>query len=180
MITWDKSFAPSYTPLEMLELGVFMDCHYTNVIKGIPKKYTNHKNTFKRGEEPDSTKNCYGVKSRQSLKVWKENDWIKTDKLGWWEWFLKYFEGRRLGEEDTWQINRWRSFVARHQGSINSTTKSKNKDAYLKEKQALLQWGWNWETKFNDEQLKKNLKRIIKITNTKIVEVSNEKIYLNW
>jgi hypothetical protein len=70
-----------------------------------------------------------------------------------------YFEGRRLGKEDDWQIGRWNSFVARHQGQINANPKSKNKDEWLKSKQALLQW----ETKMTDKQKEKNLNRISKL-----------------
>lgn len=177
---WSERFAPCYSPMEMLDLGIFRDCYYVSVIKDIPKKYTDHKNNFQRGDETDPSKNCYGVKSRQSLKVWKENGWIKTDKLGWLEWYIKYFEGRRLGKEDEWQISRWRSFVARHQGSINASKESHKKDKFLKEKQALLQWGWDWEKNFNTYQLNKNLEKMLKLTNTSISEISKEKIYLGW
>jgi len=96
---------------------------------------------------------------------------------------IQYSAGRRLGEEDDWQIGRWRSFVARHQGQINADPKSKNKDSRLAQKQGLLQWGWDWETKFTEEQLEKNLKRLgVKIQKEeKVVKESiHNPIYLRW
>lgn len=161
-ITWSSKFAPSYTPIEMLDLGVFEGI-YTFAIKGIPDKYKKHNNVLKRGSDPDITINKFKVKSRQSLKVWKENDWTTKDSpLGWWEWYIKYFEGRRV-EEDNWQIGRWNSFVARHEGQIKADPKSNNNDHRLAQKQALLQWGWNWDNDFTESQKKRNLNRIINI-----------------
>jgi hypothetical protein len=171
--------------MEVLDLGIFEGI-YTFAIKGIPSKYTNHKNVLKRGDEPDVTINKFKVKSRQSLKVWQENNWV-TEKspLGWFEWYVKYFEGRRIPDEDKWQIGRFNSFVARHQGQINANPKSNNKDEWLKSKQGLLQWGWNWETKFTDKQKEINVKRISKIAGCQIedslaVEGIKTPVWINW
>ena len=84
-----------------------------------------------------------------------------------------FFLGRRLGKEDDWQIGRWNSFVARHQGQINADPKSKEKDARLKQKQALLNWGWEWETKYTEEQKAKNAKRIARIAGVPLEEPSS-------
>ena len=69
--TWDPSFAPCFTPEEMLDRGVFMDCHYNYAINGLPDAWYKHKNVLTRKEEPDEKRNYYGVVSRQSLKVWR-------------------------------------------------------------------------------------------------------------
>lgn len=151
--TWSHLFAPSHTPMQMLDNGIMCDCHYIVACKDIPSKYKDHPKVFKRNEESDPTKNKFGVKSRQSLKEWQRKGWIKPqDPCGWIEWYIKYFEGRRIEDYDKWQIGRWRSFVARHQGQINADPKSKNKDARVVQKQALLQWGWNWEDKFTEQR----------------------------
>lgn len=160
---WNIWFAPSFTPMEMLDKGVFMDCAYTNVIKGIPAKYKKHPKTPDSMKLADASKNYYGVKSRQSLKVWQDNDWIKTDKLGWWEWFIKYFEGRRLPkEEDEWQVGRWRSFVARHNGQVQSKCKPGDKECHTRQRQGLLQWGWDSDEELNASKHIANVKRIAK------------------
>jgi hypothetical protein len=158
-ITWDRSFGPSYTPEEMLKLGVF-EGKYINNIKGIPSEWKKINKVLGPKDDPDPTINHFGVKSRQPLSVWKKNGWIKTDPNGWFAWYINYYLGRRLDKEDEWQINRWRSFVARHQGQINADPKSKNKDHRLVQKQALLQWGWDWEESFNDKTVLENAKSI--------------------
>lgn len=183
---WSSRFAPSYTPMEMLDLGVFMDCHYTFVITDIPSKYTEHKNAIPRNKEPDAKLNKFGVKSRQSLKVWQENGWTTKDSpLGWWEWYIKYFEGRRLGEEDDWQINRWRSFCARHQGQIDASGNKDKLSERVKQRQGLLQWGWDSTISYTKANRTRNLKRLIEGNSNIILEedlsideVSAESLYL--
>ncbi len=172
--TWDRSFGPSYTPEEMLRKGVF-EGKYINAIKGIPASWKKLPKVLGPDDEPDEKLNYFGVKSRQPLSVWKQNKWIKTDKWGWYHWYIEYYLGRRLGEEDTWQINRWRSFVARHQGQINADPKSKNKDRRLVQKQALLNWGWSWEQLFTDEQIHSNAKRVAKSAGVLLSEVLDKK-----
>lgn len=166
---WDPKFAPSYTPEEMLKLGVF-EGKYINNIKGVPASWKSLPKVVGPKDPPDPTLNKYGVKSRQGLSVWKENGWIKTDKNGWFEWYIHYFLGRRLDKEDDWQIGRWNSFVARHQGQINNDPKSKDGDHRLVQKQALLQWAWDWETAFTEEQRKKNAMRISKLAGASLSE----------
>lgn len=171
--TWDPKFAPSYTPEEMLKLGVF-EGKYINNIKEVPQSWKNIDKVLKPEDDPDPKINKYGVKSRQDLSVWKRNGWIKTDANGFFHWAINYFLGRRLGDEDKWQIGRWSSFVARHQGQINADPKSKNKGARLAQKQALLQWGWNWEQSYTEEQKEKNAKRIARIAGVSLKEESED------
>jgi hypothetical protein len=173
-ITWDPRFAPSYTPEEMLKLGVF-EGKYINNIKSIPASWKKIPKVLGPNDEPDPTINKYGVKSRQGLSVWKKNGWIKTDKNGWFSWFINYYLGRRLGQEDDWQIGRWNSFVARHQGQINADPKSKNKDHRLAQKQALLQWGVEWSTSMTYEQRLRNAKRVAKLAGVSLGEVLDKK-----
>jgi len=170
--TWDSDFTPSYTPIEMIEQGVFEGI-YTDCIKDISSKYKKSKKVLKCGSKPDININRYGVKSRQSLKEWEKNGWVTKDSpLGWWEWYIKYFEGRRI-EEDEWQIKRWRSFVARHQAQVSSKCKNGDASCNTKQRQGLLQWAWNSDTPFTSEQQEKNLKRILSITGAKL-KISQE------
>lgn len=157
--TWDTSFYPCYTPEEMLKLGVF-EGKYINNIKGIPASWKSLPKVLGPDEEPDESLNHYGVKSRQPLSTWKEKGWIQTDENGWFHWYIEYFLGRRLGEEDKTQINRWRSFVARHMGQIKANCDLKNKDCRPVQRQGLLQWGWDSSKLYTDEQQVSNLKAL--------------------
>lgn len=159
---WNPEFTPSYTPLEMLEMGVF-EGKYINIIEGLPKAWYKLPKVLKKEEEPNVELNHFGVKSRQPLSVWKQNGWIKTDKGGWFHWYCLYFLGRRLGKEDDWQIGRWKSFVARHNAQVQSKCKKKDYKCNTRQRQGLLQWGWDSDTIFDDKQKKKNLDRLKKM-----------------
>lgn len=172
-ITWDPRFAPSYTPEEMLKLGVF-EGKYINAVKGVPASWKKIPKVLGPDDEPDPKLNYFGVKSRQPLSTWKKNGWIRTDKWGWFEFFINYYLGRRLGAEDDWQIGRWVSFVARHSGQLKANPKSKGADQWLKSKQGLLQWGWDAGTSFTDEQREKNAKRIARIAGVPLAEEKEE------
>ena len=76
MALWDVKFAPSYTPLEMLEAGVF-EGKYINAVKGLPASWYKLDTVKKPNEDPDPKVNKFKVKSRQGLSVWRENGWIK-------------------------------------------------------------------------------------------------------
>lgn len=84
--TRDPSFGPSYTPLEMIELGVF-EGKYINNIKGIPESWKKLPTVVGPKDPPNVELNRFKIKSRQPLSVWKENKWIKTDKNGWFIFF---------------------------------------------------------------------------------------------
>lgn len=174
-LTWARDFAPCYTPMEMIEAGVFEGI-YTGCIKGIPDKYKRNSKVLKCGSDPDISINKYGIKSRLSLSEWKKNGWTTKDSpLGWWEWYIKYFEGRRL-DEDKWQINRWKSFVARHQGQTDASCRGKGDDCHRKQRQALLQWAWNSDKSFTDKQKEKNIEKMLKETGCVLEEISQESL----
>ena len=182
MKNWNPLFGPCYSPKEMLELGIF-EGKYINGIKGIPSEWKKLPKVLGPKDEPNPELNYYKIKSRQPLSTWKKNGWIKTDKEGWFSWYIQYYLGRRLGEEDTWQINRWRSFVARHQGQINSACKLTDHECRPKQRQGLLQWAWDSSVKFEEEIITKNAKKLAKETKTEIAlelfNYSNTK-NINW
>ena len=178
-VFWDPEFTPSYTPMEMIKLGVFEGI-YTAAIPGVPKKYTDHKNVLPRGSDPDITINHYGVKSRQSLKEWQRKKWTtKLSPLGWWQWYILYYGGRRNEKEDALQIARWKSFVARHNAQVQAKCKPGDKTCNTKQRQGILQWAWNSDTAFTDTQRSKNLKRLRKQPEVSL-EALTELAYLDW
>lgn len=175
MKDWNPDFGPSYTPSEMLDKGIMMDSYYFAASK-VAAKYKNHPKALKRGDKKDASKNYFGVASREKLWQWKKRNAIFTDKCGWIEWYFFYFSGRRLGAEDDKQIKRWKSFVARHQGAITKSGKLKDLKARVKQRQGLLQWGWDSTVECTPETIKKNAKRIAKSAGAKVTEISKESI----
>ena len=58
----------------------------------------------------NSRVNFFKIQSGQSQEEWEKKGWIhKDDPRGWFEWYCKYFIGRRH-EDDTRQIKRWLAF----------------------------------------------------------------------
>ena len=163
---WDEEFGCSYTPREMLDMGIFEGTYIRAIkkTKWIPDEILKHPKYLKKGEPPDVNINYYGVKSRLSLKEWQKRGWIMSDVNGWFEWFCNYFYGRRLGEEDRTQIKRWKSFVARHSAQVVKNCKKGDKNCRPAQRQGLLQWAWNSDTPFSPEQIKKNVERIKKLS----------------
>lgn len=173
--SWHPEFTPSFTPEEMLEMGVF-EGKYINIIKGIPASWKKIKRVVGPKDPPDVSLNYYGVKSRQPLSAWKANGWIMTDEGGWFHWYCLYYLGRRLGAEDDKQIKRWKSFVARHMGQLKSSCSLSDKKCNVKQRQGLLQWGWDSSTLFSDQQREKNLKRMLQKTGTSVDDTSLESL----
>ena len=87
---------------------------------------------------------------------------------------INYFLGRRLGDEDDWQIGRWNSFVARHQGQIAAKCNLKDDKCNAKQRQGLLQWGWYSNEAYTDEQKEKNAKRIARIAGVPLAKEEDE------
>jgi hypothetical protein len=164
---WSPLFGPSYTPEEMLRLGVF-EGKYINNIKGIPPAWKRIDKVLGPNERADPSVNKYGVKSRQPLSTWQEKEWIGTDRNGWFEWYILYHLGRRLGAEDLHQIGRWRSFVARHQGQITASCKLNDEDCHARQRQGLLQWAWDSASKFEASRVSSNAERAARLSGSSI------------
>lgn len=52
--------------------------------------------------------NKYKVKSGASLEEWESSGWITPhDPYGWFQWYCRFFQGRRVPGEDERQVARW-------------------------------------------------------------------------
>ncbi len=153
-------FKPYYTPGEMLKLGVFEGKYLNDCEDEFPSEwFTAAKAADKlRPEAADVSVNLFKIKSRLSLQEWQKRGWIPIttgdmDVRGWFQWYCRYWIGRRMPEVDRVQINRWRAFV-RHSGQIKASiarmtpaNKPKTRAQLLehrpRQRQALLQWAHN-------------------------------------
>ena len=138
---FSSNFTPELTPKEMLEMGVFEGHYLNDCMNEFPKDwFINAKINL---DKPDICCNLFKVKSRQSLNVWRNKGWIiEPDVRGWFQWYCRYYLGRRINDIDDIQIKRWRSF-RRHKAQIEHNCKMLDVDCRKKQRQALLQWAYN-------------------------------------
>ena len=123
-----KLFKPQLTPQRMLEMGVFGGSYFGNKIKEYPKSW--FKNA-KLSKTFDVEKNRFRVKAGLSRKEWLDKGWIfKEDSLGWFQWYCRFKNGRRIPRIDKIQIKRWIAFK-RHVAAIKKTV---NKVIFIAEK----------------------------------------------
>jgi hypothetical protein len=140
-----EEFKPEFTPQEMLIMGVFEGKYLNDCYKEFPKEWLMKAIKAKKLSplEPDYTLNNFNIKSRLSLKEWQRKEWvIGKDVRGWFQWYCRYYIGRRIPEIDYIQIKRWKSFK-RHLGQIKANCKPYDVSCRPKQRQALLQWAYN-------------------------------------
>ena len=138
---FDPRFQPQLTPKEMLELGVFGGKYMTDCRDEFPKSW------FEKAklchEKHDKTLNYFGVNASQPLKEWVRKEWIHpADPRGWFQWYCRYYMGRRLPDEDERQIKRWVN-VKRHLAQIILNCKRGDVTCRPRQRQALLHWAYD-------------------------------------
>ena len=132
-----ENFTPHLSPGEMLEMGIFEGKYCNDCTDEFPDSWFANAKT---SNIPDPALNYFGIKSRQSLSVWQEKGWIYgPDPRGWFQWYCRYYLGRRLAEIDAIQIKRWRAF-ARHAGQIRANCEPGDIFCRRRQRQTLLQW----------------------------------------
>ena len=135
-----KLFKPQLTPKKMLELGVFGGAYFGLNIKEYPKSWFIN---AKISKNFDVNLNRFKAKSGLSRKEWQEKGWIfKQDPLGWFQWYCRFSNGRRIPHIDEIQIKRWKNFN-RHVAAIKKNCESIDLNCRRKQRQAILQWAYN-------------------------------------
>lgn len=134
-------FKPELTPKQMLALGVFGGKYMTDCQREFPASwFTRAKLCLDRH---DPKLNYFGVNASQPLSVWRGKGWIHNDDpRGWFQWYCRYYMGRRLPGEDERQIKRWKA-IQRH---ISQIRKNCGKGACVcrpKQRQAILHWAYD-------------------------------------
>ncbi len=138
-------FHPELTPMQMLGLGVFEGHYLNDCVEEFPAEWFSQAAGKLSPHTPDETKNCFGVKSRQPRSEWLRRGWIlpfDPDPRGWFQWYCRYWLGRRLPETDERQIKRWAAFT-RHRAQVLKNCRPGDSSCRPRQRQALLQWAYN-------------------------------------
>ena len=137
---FNPEFKPELTPKKMLELGVFGGKYMTDCKKEFPKSWYSKAKLCH--EFHDAKLNYFGVNASQPLSIWIKKGWIhKDDPRGWFQWYCRYYMGRRH-EDDARQIKRWKA-IKRHISQVKKNCKIRDKNCRKKQKQAILHWAYD-------------------------------------
>lgn len=138
---FDPGFQPELTPAEMLHLGVFCGKYMTDCAAEFPASW--FENARLAPDGADCSLNYYGVRASVPLSVWIAKGWIHPDDpRGWFQWYCRYYSGRRTADEDHRQIARWRAF-RRHAAQVRKHCEPGDPFCRPKQRQALLQWAYD-------------------------------------
>jgi hypothetical protein len=134
-------FRPELTPKEMLHLGVFGGKYMTDTRDEFPKSWFAGAKLSSQGRDPSL--NYFDVNASQPLSVWRAKGWIyPDDPRGWFQWYCRYYLGRRLSGEDEHQIRRWKA-MRRHVAQIRRHCEPGDRWCRPRQRQALLQWAYD-------------------------------------
>jgi len=138
---FDSEFKPELTPKQMLEMGIFGGKYMTDCRKEFPSSW------FKKAKLcskfHDHKLNFFQINASKSLWYWQMKDWIHpADPRGWFQWYCRYYYGRRMPMEDKRQIKRWKA-MKRHIAQIKKNCLSGDWNCRAKQRQALLHWAYD-------------------------------------
>lgn len=138
---FDERFKPGLTPKQMLELGVFGGKYMTDCKNEFPEDW--YKNAKLCSERHDPELNFFKVNASQPLKVWIQKGWIyPEDPRGWFQWYCRYYMGRRIPIEDDRQIRRWLA-IKRHIAQVQRSCIPGDLTCRRKQRQAILHWAYD-------------------------------------
>lgn len=138
---FDKEFKPDLTPKQILTMGAFGGIYMRDCTKEFPKDWFTRAK-FAVGNKREKDLNYFKINASQPLSVWRAKGWIyDEDPRGWFQWYCRYYMGRRIPIEDTRQIKRWKA-MRRHIGQIQANCRVGDTQCRPRQRQALLHWAY--------------------------------------
>jgi hypothetical protein len=138
---FDSEFKPELSPKQMLELGIFGGKYMTDCQAEFPATWFEHAKLSPHFKNPEL--NFFKIDASQPLSVWQDKGWIyPDDPRGWFQWYCRYYMGRRIPIEDQRQIKRWKA-IKRHISQIQKHCKRGDLSCRRKQRQAVLHWAYD-------------------------------------
>jgi len=134
-------FLPELMPKQMLAMGIFGGKYMTDCQNEFPADWYQDAKLNPNFHDPKL--NYFGVNASQPLSVWRQKGWIHpADPRGWFQWYCRYYIGRRMPEYDQWQIKRWKA-MARHIAQIKKNCAPRDLSCCRRQRQAVLHWAYD-------------------------------------
>ena len=138
---FDPAFKPDLAPAQMLRLGVFCGKYLTDCRREFPAAW--FKGAKLAAARRDCALNFFNVDASQPLSVWRDKGWLhRDDPRGWFQWYCRYYLGRRMPAEDQRQIRRWKA-IHRHVRQIQKNCEPGDLLCRPRQRQALLHWAYD-------------------------------------
>jgi len=154
-------FKPYTTPGEILALGAFGGKYLNDCVEEFPAEWFLRARALGKLSPggADISLNYFKIDSRLPLSEWKKAGWVpggkqlkgvrgvlsdaerNPDIRGWFQWYCRYWMGRRIPELDSVQIQRWKNFK-RHYGAVAAHCSAGDTECRPRQRQALLHWAW--------------------------------------
>ena len=165
-----EGFEPFADPGEILALGAFGGKYLNDCLLEFPAEWFWRAGLLGKlapgaGPMGDVSLNYFKIDSRLPLPEWQSYGWVppgnkggkklkgakgvlsdpkrNPDIRGWFQWYCRYWMGRRIEDLDAVQIARWKAF-SRHYGAVKKHCKKGDLECRPRQRQALLHWAWDF------------------------------------